>query len=243
MSDSSEFIGSMPSIPPPKPQIQVPTQAAGETNLWAVIGFLFWSVCLLVFPTYAQTDELGSGIFYGMGLVILFISIIGLCQALARRAGRNRQAKAAVAQEELRASRPRRWISGVLVGIIFSLLGVYFLTLAEIPAVGDTSLSGLLFCMVGLFILSSTLIKYINNKLASVRSETTTGTSTQVQQRANTISSSIFLMLFAGGFMVSARIESSNAFFRGIGYGIGLAILFVAILSLSSAIARRNAQK
>lgn len=97
--------------------------------------------------------------------------------------------------------------------------------------------------MVGLLIFSSTVIKYITNKFASSQRETTAGTSTQVQRRANTISSGIFLILFAGNFMASAHIESSNAFFRGIGYGIGLAILFIAILSLSSAIAKSIVQK
>lgn len=126
MGDSSGFIGSMPSIPPPKPQIRVPTQTAGETNLGAAIGFLFWSICLPTFPTYAQTDELGSGIFYGMGSFILFISIIGMCQALAKRMGRNRPAKASVKEQGLNVSRSPQWLSGVLVGIVLFLFGVFF---------------------------------------------------------------------------------------------------------------------
>lgn len=241
MNDSSEFIGSMPSTP--LIPLPAPVQAAKATNSRSLIGFFLWSVCFLVFPTYAQTDNLGSGIFYGIGSLLLFIVIVGLCQTLTRRTRTNRPAKAPVIRQRSSTSRRLRLINGVLAGIVLFLVGVYLLMSLEIPSVGDVSLLGLLFCTAGLIVSFFAAISYIHKKLAPVQSEATPGTRTQAQRRASTIKGGIYILFIAGSILAFARETSLNAFYRGILYGMGLFLLLTAIISLNSVIAKSTANK
>lgn len=74
MSESPEIAGSMPSVPQPKPLQHM----SPPGNSWVFVGLVLCAVSLLAFPKYAQTDNLGTGIFDGMGLLLLLFAIIVL---------------------------------------------------------------------------------------------------------------------------------------------------------------------
>src|SRR5437879_5626521 len=98
MSESSEFIGSMPSMPQPEPRQQTSQQKPKPSNVGNFIGFFLCAVCFLVFPTYAHTDDLGTGIFYGMGMMLILLLVLVLCSWLAKRIGKKKPPKATKAR-------------------------------------------------------------------------------------------------------------------------------------------------
>jgi hypothetical protein len=93
MSESPEILGSMPSVPQHQPLQHRPMPG----NAWGGVGFFLCAVCLLVLPHYAgtDTDTLGTGMFDGIGLIVLVLAITGLWSGVARRVGRNQAPKGA----------------------------------------------------------------------------------------------------------------------------------------------------
>jgi hypothetical protein len=72
-------------------------------------------VGLFLFPRYANTDDLSTGIFYGISLILFLLAIIGLWTSLLRRR-RNRSSEAPA-----KSARSR---SGLRTSIIYLFIGL-----------------------------------------------------------------------------------------------------------------------
>jgi hypothetical protein len=237
MSESPEFIGSMPSVPQRQSPPQMPEQKPGTSNLGGLVGFSFCAVCLLVFPFYAQTDALGTGIFDGMGAFLLFLTIVGSLRVLAKRAGTsNKPPKVAKARPATGSSRRVRQLNGILLGVALLLLGVYLLTS---PDLVDINIFGLFFLIVGIGVIFFAIVGIFHSRRRLADSESGSGPAAlQQQQRSNTISSSISLLLAGICFLGLPR--GMSAFARGFLYGMGLLIVMLAMLVLGNAIFGRH---
>jgi hypothetical protein len=242
MSESPEFIGSMPSVPQRQSPPQMPEQKPGTSNLGGLVGFSFCAVCLLVFPFYAQTDALGTGIFDGMGAFLLFLTIVGSLRVLAKRAGTsNKPPKVAKARPATGSSRRVRQLNGILLGVALLLLGVYLLTS---PDLVDINIFGLFFLIVGIGVIFFAIVGIFRSRRRLAEFESGAGSAARSQQTKSQILLSGLYMLFAGACLfVFPRIMGANAFVRGFLYGIGLIILMLAMLVLGNALSmRRSAQ-
>lgn len=122
MSEFPEVVGSMPSVPEHKP----PQQKPKSSNLNIYVGFFLCAVCLLVFPRYVNTDNLNTGIFYGIGLVLLSLAIAGLCMGLSKSRD-NKSLEAAA-----KPARPRKRRGLYMTRLFFGLL-LFGLYLLEFP--------------------------------------------------------------------------------------------------------------
>lgn len=246
MNDSSEFIGSMPSTPQPQPEPkpQAPVQAGPtvRNTIRGSVYVLVGSLCCLVFPVYAQTDDLGSGIFYGAGFFLLFIAVVGICQTLATRGRKDRPAPTHSASSAPLAANPGRsgrlrWINGLLAGMVFVLLGIFLMIAPDILPINDGGLVSVFLCIVGLSIIFLTIIRYINYKLISPgaggnQPETRSAAEIQASNQAR---GSITLLIIVGAFLgIGRAINVVNPFWRGFGYGIGLILLLITALTLTS---------
>jgi hypothetical protein len=80
MNGSPEIIGSMPSMPAQKPLQTRPS----SSYTWVYVGFFLYAVCAVVFPIYANIGRMGTGIFDGMGFLILLIAIMTLSSGISR---------------------------------------------------------------------------------------------------------------------------------------------------------------
>jgi MFS family permease len=235
MSESPEFIGSMPSVPQHQLPPPVPEQKPKADNRGAFIGFFLCAVCLFGFPSYAQTDDLGTGIFYGMGLFLLLIAFSGLLGILVKRGSKDRPPKARPAP---RKPRRVRQLNGILFGIVILLLGVYLLTS---PDLVDINIFGLFFLIVGIGVIFFAIVGIFRSRRRLAEFESGAGSAARSQQTKSQILLSGLYMLFAGACLfVFPRIMGANAFVRGFLYGIGLIILMLAMLVLGNALSMRR---
>lgn len=229
----------MPSVPQHKPLQHKPMPG----NSWVFVGFFLCAVCLLGLPKYANTDNLGTGIFDGIGLIVLLLAIIGLCSGVARRVGRNRPPKGAEAGSSSDVTRRKHRSNGIGVGLFFLLFGGFLLAFPEAANMGDLSakmeVAGLLLFLIGLVGISTTVSRHSRENRRVEAAETRTGSGVQGQQRrSNGIGVSLFFLLLGGYLLAFPQGTSMDAFSRGIFYGMGLIVLLIAIMALSSGVAR-----
>ena len=99
MSELPEIAGSMPS----KPEQKLSPQKPRSNNVGISVGFFLCAVCLLAFPRYANIDDLSTGVFYGIGFILLFIVVVSLWSGL-------RGSKSGATDSRTTLTRPRkRW--------------------------------------------------------------------------------------------------------------------------------------
>src|SRR5262249_18221986 len=156
--------------PEPKPQAPVQAAPTAGNTVRGCVYMLVGSLCFLIFPAYAQTDDLGSGIFYGAGFLLLFIAVAGICQTLATRGRKDRPAPTRPASPAPSVAGPGRsgrlrWINSLLAGIVLVLLGIFLMIAPDILPINDGGLVSVLLCIVGLSIIFLTIIRYITYKL------------------------------------------------------------------------------
>lgn len=240
MSELPDTIGSMPSEPQPKPK---------PINLGALIGFFLFAVCLLAFPKYANLDNLGTGIFYGMGLIVLFMWIIWLGsevarQVSARQVGRNKPSKATEAGPGSETSRRKRRLYSIVVSILCILVGLCLLAFPGVTNMGDLSTQiyglGLFALLIGILGLSTALSRRSHDRrLLEAAAADSDARAQEQQRRSNVIRAGIFFLLFGVCLLAFPQGTNMVALSRGIFYGIGLILLLIAIITLSSTVSRR----
>jgi hypothetical protein len=247
MSEPSEFIGSMPSIPERKPLQQTPAQQKPRPgNLGVGIGFFLCAVCLLVFPTYANMDNLSTGIFYGMGFFVLLIAILGLINEVSRRVRKSKPLKAIEAGPGSGVPQRKRRSNGIGVGLFFFLFGAALLAFPGETDTGDLSLkiygAGLILMLIGIIGIGIGLSRRSRENRLLAAAEARSGSGVQGEQR-NTDGFVGYIFIFLLGIYLLAFPQGTSipALSKGIFYGVGLIMLLLAILGLCNAISRRVA--
>lgn len=234
MSEFPEVVGSMPSVSEQK----LPQQKPISNNLNAYIGFFLCAVCLLVFPRYVNTDGLNTGIFYGIGLVLLFLAVVGLWINLSKNRG-NKSLEVAA-----KPARPRKrrglYVSRFLFGLL--LFGIYFL---EFPTV-----TGFLWGvgLIALFIVMIVVYRVISRRAKSSKplEAADIGSKSPTSQRklgSNGLEVSIVYLLIGLFFLAIPKIGPMSDFIDGIFYGMGLIVVLMAILGLCNTIAKQFGNK
>jgi hypothetical protein len=250
MSELPDTIESMPSEPQQKSLQQTPSQPKPKpVNLGALIGFFLCAVCLLAFPKYANLDNLGTGIFYGMGLMVLFMWIIWLSsevarQVSARQVRRNKPSKATEAGPGSGTPRRKRRLYSIVVSILCILVGLCLLAFPGETNMGDLSTQiygvGLIVLLVGIIGLSTALSRRSRDRRLLEAAAAGSDTRAQEQQRrSNGIRAGIFLLLFGVCLLALPQGTNMGALSRGIFYGMGLIVLLITIIALSSTVSRR----
>jgi hypothetical protein len=237
MNESSEVIGSMPSVPQPELRPQTSREKQMPGNLMGLVFFL-WAICLLVFPVYAHTDDLGTGVFDGMGLTLIMLIVLALLATFARRSGKNRRSKTALARSGPKT--PRRWqkmVNGILFGMVFLLLGVYLLTS---PDLGDLSIVGLFALALGIGVIFFVISRSVFNQvLLSTKRDRLENITIEQQQQSNNLNSGVFFLFVGICALAFPPRTSINAFACGIFYGTGLILLLLALVLLAIAVPRK----
>lgn len=238
MSELSETIGSMPSVPQSEPRPQTPRPKPKAANREAALGFFLCAICLLAFPTYAHTDDLGTGIFYGMGLLILLLLVAALCGAVAERVSRNKPPKALAARPG--TGKPQRlWrLNSILFGVVILFGGVFLLTSPDSTNLGDLSMVGLFLLILGIGVTFTSAVGYSRDNRHLAAAEAGAGSVAQEQQQSNRIRAVFYLLLLGAFLLALPREAGTNAFDRGLFYGIGLLLLFLAMMVLGSIVSR-----
>src|SRR5216683_5642662 len=238
MNESSEVIGSMPSVPQPELRPQTSQEKQMPGNLMGLVFFL-WAICLLIFPVYAHIDDLGTGVFDGMGLTLIMLIVLALLATFARRSGKNRRSKTASARSGPKT--PRRWqkmANGILFGMVFLLLGVYLLTS---PDLGDLSIMGLFALALGIGVIFFVVSRSIFNQVRlSANRDGLENISVERQQRSNNLNVGVFFFLIGICALAFPPRASINAFACGIFYGMGLTLLLLALVILTIAVPRKS---
>lgn len=229
MSEVPETIGSMPSVPQKKPQ----PQKSGPNNFGAGIGLLICVLCLVIFPKYANTNDLITGFFYGIGLIMMLLAIIQIRSSVSR----NRASKLS---ETTQTARPRkRW--ELYISRLFFASIIIIIYLLTFPTV-----TGLLWLIGFALLLLVPVISYNVLSRYTKKRKPADGTATksknpeqQPKQRANGTNLSIGFLLLSLYFLALPKIINLSDLFTGFFYGIGLSILLMAIIELYSAISKR----
>lgn len=251
MEESSEFIGSMPSTPQPEPQPAAPAQAARTGNPWNMVGLFVCGMCLLIFPTYAQLDDLAAGIFCGMGSLLLFFGFARMYQVLTMDARKNRSAQAVPARPgRISGGKKLRWINGVLFGVVLFLLGILLMLAPDMLSINDGGLVSIGLCIMGLAIIFLVALRYVSYKLTPIEKqgtglETSTSSSVQGPKRAIRIDNHVSMLIMIVCELAFVRYFNLNlsAFYRGVCYGIGLLWLLLMIIALNSLLFRSSPEK
>ncbi len=244
MEESSEVIGSMPSVPQPEPPVR-PAQPRPRSNEPGIaIGMFLCALCLLVFPAYAHTDDLGTGIFYGVGGVILSILLSAACGALMKRLGKNRAPAATRVRSKAEKRQGIQRLNEILFGVVLFLLGIFLLTSPGIPDLGYVSLLGLPVMVIGIGLLFFGLVRSIFKEKRVEASEASKSTTTpQEQKQEDVITNALVWLLIAGCLLAFPQFAGLTELFRGILYGAGLVMLLLALLVLSRSITRNITQR
>ncbi|HEY0756516.1 MAG TPA: hypothetical protein VGD98_21365 [Ktedonobacteraceae bacterium] len=233
MSEATDSSGSMPSMPELENSQQIEQQKprAGQSGM--IISLFLCSGCLLIFPTYARLDDLGTGIFYGMGLILLLMGIAVLVSRLAMRA-RASSVQTAEGRLRMRPARQRSGLNGVLAGVCLLLLGIYFLAFPEVSGLGNLLWLGLVLLFLGITVCYAVVVgrrraKRLATAFGSVNSQ-------QQLRRSNSIRGGIYIFFLGACFLAFPLGTSLNALSRGIFYGMGLVLVLAAIIGLNSAL-------
>lgn len=243
MEESSEFIGSMPSVPQPEPSTGNAQQRPAQNNLGLAIGMFLCALCLLVFPTYAHTDDLGTGIFYGVGGIMLSILLSAVCGSVMKRFGKGRP-PASPSPGPRPAPKKNPWLqrlNELLFGVVLFLLGLFLLTSPGVPDLGYVSLLGLPVMVIGIGLLFFGIVRSIFGDGRAEAAEA--AASPQERKQEEVITNGLVWLLIGGCFLAFPQFTSLSELFRGILYGIGLVMLLLALLVLSSGITRNIARR
>lgn len=225
-----EAIGTMPSVPQPKP---LPQKPSANNNLGIGIGLLLCGLCLAAFPQYAPMNNMGTGIFYGMSLVFLLIALIIM------GSGRNKRKLSEDKSRSINHRKMRRiYINRFFVLLV--ILGLYVVafptTVALFYALGFMVLLSVIFVIYG--IISRRAQK--SKQLEVTQAEPHTGES-QLRQTSSNVDRGLgllFFLLIALFLLVFPKFMENNDLIAGIFYGAGLVALLLTIMGITSEISK-----
>lgn len=234
MGELPEFIGSMPSVPEQK----LLQQKTKSNNLNVYLGFFLCAVGLLIFPKYVNTDSLSTGIFYGIGFVLLFLAIAGVWTGLSKSRG-NKSLEATAKSAKLRKRR------GLYVTRLFFGLFLFGFYLLEFPTV-TAFLWGVGF--IALFVVMIVVYRVISRRVRSSKPLEVAGiesksTASQQKSGSNGLEVSIVCLLIGLFFLAIPKIGPMSDFINGIFYGMGLIVSLMATLGLCNTLAKQFGNK
>ena len=61
-----------------------PRQSSRSGTIGAAVFVMLFGIIFLAFPKYAPMSDLGTGVFYGIGLIVLLLGILTLCVGVFR---------------------------------------------------------------------------------------------------------------------------------------------------------------
>jgi Na+-transporting methylmalonyl-CoA/oxaloacetate decarboxylase gamma subunit len=234
MSEFPEVVGSKPSVPEQKSLQQKPKL----NNLNGYAGFFLCAVFLSIFPKYANTDNLSTGIFYGVSFILLFLAIIGLWIGLSKNWG-NKSLYATA-----KPARPRKRWGLYVTRLCFGLI-LFVFYLLEFPTMAGF-LWGVVF--IALFITVIVVYRVLSRQIRSSKPLEAAGIeskSTKSQQKpgSNGLKVSIVYLLLGLCFLATPKIGPMSDFINGFFYGMGLIISLMAILGVCNTIAKQFGNK
>lgn len=235
MSEWPEFVGSMPSVPEKKLSQQTP-----KSNDFSVITVLFLSsACFLVFPAYADIDMRSTGIFYGIGLSLLSLAILGLCSDLSR----NRAAKTPETTDNRTGLRAVWGWGLMLLRICLFTLTFWLCLLAFLT--GVDIFYGIGFATFLLAIITTITYQANSRRVSSSKRSgmaiTETNTITPQQKQASSGKTAIVFLLFSLCLLAFPKILKIDDLIGGIFYGIGFTVLLMTMAAIGVGIAKRVA--
>jgi peptidoglycan/LPS O-acetylase OafA/YrhL len=209
MNEWSGAIAPKPEPPQPRPR---------SSTTGAAVGFILCGICFLAFPKYAPMLDLGAGVFYGMGLIIVSSGIGILAFAVFERW------KPGPPQQSSRSSTIGSTVSYILFSLCFLAFPEYVPMLAL--ATGVFYGMGFTLLLFGVVVQGIGIVRGQNPQPPRQNS------------RSSVIGSGLFGILVGIGLLVFPKYGLTADLGSGIFYGMGLIMLLTGILTLCTGLVR-----
>jgi|GEM_PF-3052103 len=221
----------MPSMPAQKPVQPKP----GPSNFSVSAGFFLCAGCLLAFPEYTHIDDMSTGVFYGIGFILLFIAIAGLWTDLKRRY--NRPSKTIAKEAIPNKPRKRRGLYITRIFLILILCGLFLLTFPT--QAGLFSVAIFLVLLIGIIVF----YRVISQRSRSHKPLESTGMESEStisprESKSNGLEIGLAYLFIGLYFLAIPKIMNENGLAAGIFYGMGLTVLSIAIMGLCNVVSR-----